>query len=189
MRTRRACCAGSASIACWRSCSRRALPCTTGPVPEVSGSARAMDPSPPSRRDPLHNLSHGATAFQVARLYWMLATDRLLSPPMNALMKQVLSNPGIHHKFVKGLDSRPGADIYRKSGHLEELPRRQRTGGKPGQALRSGRHRRARRWRRMARSTCGAIARPDRAACHADARARGPLTLRSPRAGFAPAAR
>jgi beta-lactamase class A len=31
-------------------------------------------------------------------------------------MKQVLSNPGIHHKFVKGLDARPGVDIYRKSG-------------------------------------------------------------------------
>ncbi len=77
---------------------------------------KGYGPEPAERRDPLHNLSHGATAFQVARLYWMLATDRLLSPPMNALMKQVLSNPGIHHKFVKGLDSRPGTEIFRKSG-------------------------------------------------------------------------
>jgi beta-lactamase class A len=35
---------------------------------------------------------------------------------MNVLMKQALSNPGIHHKFVKGLESRPGVQIYRKSG-------------------------------------------------------------------------
>jgi beta-lactamase class A len=77
---------------------------------------KGYGPEPAARRDPLNNLSHGATAFQVARLYWMLASDQLMSPPMNALMKQVLSNPGIHHKFVKGLDARPGVDIYRKSG-------------------------------------------------------------------------
>ncbi len=77
---------------------------------------KGYGPEPATRRDPLKNLSHGATAFQVARLYWMLASDRLLSPPMNTLMKQVLSNPGIHHKFVKGLDSRPGTEIFRKSG-------------------------------------------------------------------------
>jgi beta-lactamase class A len=67
-------------------------------------------------RDPLHQLSHGATAFQVARLYYLLANDALLSAPFNALMKDVLSRPGIHHKFVKGLDSRPGVQIFRKSG-------------------------------------------------------------------------
>jgi beta-lactamase class A len=68
------------------------------------------------RRDPIRNLSHAATAFQVARLYFGLASDTLLSPGLNALMKDVLSNPGIHHKFVKGLESRPGVRIYRKSG-------------------------------------------------------------------------
>ena len=77
---------------------------------------KSYGPEPAVRRDPLQNLSHGATVYQTARLYWMLANNQLLSAPMNALMKQVLSNPGIHHKFVKGLDSRPGADIYRKSG-------------------------------------------------------------------------
>ena len=30
------------------------------------------------RRDPLHHLSHGATAFQVARFYYMLQTGRLV---------------------------------------------------------------------------------------------------------------
>lgn len=77
---------------------------------------KGYGPEPALRRDPVQNLSHGATAFQTARLYWMLATNQLLSPSMNVLMKQVLSNPGIHHKFVKGLDSRPGVEIYRKSG-------------------------------------------------------------------------
>lgn len=67
-------------------------------------------------RDPLHQLSHGATAFQVARLYYLLANDVLLAPPFNALMKEALSRPGIHHKFVKLLDSRPGVQIFRKSG-------------------------------------------------------------------------
>ena len=68
------------------------------------------------RRDPVHNLSHGATAFQVARLYYLLANDALLSAPFNSLMKQTLANPGIHHKFVKALEGIPGIRIFRKSG-------------------------------------------------------------------------
>ena len=60
------------------------------------------------RRDPIRHLSHGATAFQVARFYYLLANDRLVSPRLNAMMKETLSNPGIQHKFVKGLESRPG---------------------------------------------------------------------------------
>ena len=68
------------------------------------------------RRDPVHNLSHGATAFQVARLYYLLANDALLGPPFNALMKQALSSPAIHHKFVKALEGIPGIRIFRKSG-------------------------------------------------------------------------
>ena len=72
-------------------------------------------------RDALNNLSHGATAFQVARLYYLLANDALLSPRFNALMKDVLSRPGIHHKFVKGLDSRPGVQIFRKSGSWRDF--------------------------------------------------------------------
>ena len=73
------------------------------------------------RRDPIRNLSHGATAFQVARLYYLLASGALFSPRLNELMKETLSNPGIHHKFVKGLESRPGAQIYRKSGTWKDF--------------------------------------------------------------------
>ena len=73
------------------------------------------------RRDPIRHLSHGATAFQVARLYYLLASDALLSPRLNGMMKEALSNPGIHHKFVKGLESRPGVRIYRKSGTWKDF--------------------------------------------------------------------
>lgn len=69
------------------------------------------------KRDPLHNISHGATAYQVARFYYMLETGKLVSPEYSRQMKQIMSNPGIHHKFVKGLEeSHPEARIYRKSG-------------------------------------------------------------------------
>jgi beta-lactamase class A len=69
------------------------------------------------RRDPLHNLSHGATAFQVARFYYLLETGQLVSPELSREMKQILGDPGIRHKFVKGLmETSPDAHIYRKSG-------------------------------------------------------------------------
>jgi beta-lactamase class A len=68
------------------------------------------------RRDPVGNFSHGATAFQVARLYALLAANALLRPDLNALMKDVLSKPGINHKFVAGLAGRPGVEVFRKSG-------------------------------------------------------------------------
>jgi beta-lactamase class A len=73
--------------------------------------------SPAWRRDPLHNLSHGATAMQVARFYYLLETNRLVSPQLTVDMKEMLSKPAIDHKFVKGLKrAHPDAVIYRKSG-------------------------------------------------------------------------
>ena len=68
------------------------------------------------RRDPLHNISHGATSYQVARYFLMLEQGRLVSPRYSAEMKEILSDPGIHHKFVKGLEGRPDHLVYRKSG-------------------------------------------------------------------------
>ena len=68
------------------------------------------------RRDPLHNISHGATSLQVARFFLLLDQGRLVSPQYNAEIKEILSNPGIHHMFVKGLETKPGHEIYRKSG-------------------------------------------------------------------------
>ncbi len=68
------------------------------------------------RRDPLHNISHGATTLQVARFFLLMEQGLLVSPQYSAEMKEILSKPGIHHKFVKGLDTKPGAEVYRKSG-------------------------------------------------------------------------
>jgi beta-lactamase class A len=77
---------------------------------------KGYDSAPAFHRDPVHNLSHGATAFQVARLYTMLADGTLFTPRYNALMLDILSNPGIHHKFVRALEGLPGVHIFRKSG-------------------------------------------------------------------------
>ncbi len=69
------------------------------------------------KRDPLHNLSHGATALQVARFYYLLQTGQLVSPRHSKQMKEILADPAIKHKFVKGLESKyPDSRIYRKSG-------------------------------------------------------------------------
>jgi beta-lactamase class A len=73
--------------------------------------------APVWKRDPLHNLSHGATALQVARFYYLLETGQLVSPELSRLMKSILADPAIEHKFVKGLkEIQPDSEIYRKSG-------------------------------------------------------------------------
>ena len=69
------------------------------------------------RRDPLNNISHGASAMQVARFFYLLVTNRLTTPQYTQEMLEILSNPGIRHKFVKGLEqANPDAQIARKSG-------------------------------------------------------------------------
>ncbi len=73
-------------------------------------------PSDRWRRDPLHNLSHGATTLQTARFFTMLAQGRLVDAAASREMKEILSKPGIPHKFVKGLSGMPDVRIYRKSG-------------------------------------------------------------------------
>ena len=72
--------------------------------------------SPAYLRDPLHNFSHGATAMQVARFYYLLETGQVVGKELSVEMKEMLGNPGIRHKFVKGLGQYPEAKIYRKSG-------------------------------------------------------------------------
>ena len=69
------------------------------------------------RRDPLHNLSHGATAMQVARFYYLLETGNLVTPEHSAKMKEILSDTALEHKFVKVLRRiNPAARWFRKSG-------------------------------------------------------------------------
>ena len=69
------------------------------------------------RRDPLHNLSHGATALQVARFYYLLQTGNLVTPEYSREMKRILAEPAIEHKFVRALHRvNPDAALFRKSG-------------------------------------------------------------------------
>lgn len=69
------------------------------------------------KRDPLMNISHGASSLQVARFYYLLERNELTDPNYCPIMKKILSNSSINHKFVKGLKARqPEAAIYRKSG-------------------------------------------------------------------------
>jgi beta-lactamase class A len=72
--------------------------------------------APAWKKDPLHQISHGATAMQAARFYYLLFTNRLVSPKLTTEMKKILSDPALEHNFVKGLEDRPDAKIYRKSG-------------------------------------------------------------------------
>lgn len=73
-------------------------------------------PAPAYHRDPLFQISHGATAFQVARFYYMLETGTLVGPESTRLMNDALSRPGIRHKFVQSLGGIPGLEMMRKSG-------------------------------------------------------------------------
>ena len=88
--------------------------------PEKNGGlwvGKEYSKAPAWQRDPLHHLSHGATALQVARFYYLLETGQLVSPELSKLMKSILAKPAIEHKFVKGLKGRQeDLRIYRKSG-------------------------------------------------------------------------
>jgi beta-lactamase class A len=72
------------------------------------------------RRDPVGGVSHGATARQVARFLVMMDEGMLVSPWASAEMKSIMGNPQIKHKFVAGLASRPGSQIFRKSGTWQD---------------------------------------------------------------------
>jgi beta-lactamase class A len=78
-------------------------------------------PRPAYHRDPVYQLSHGANAYQVARFYYMLATDTLVGPESTRLMRNALSRPGIRHKFVQSLGAIPGLQMLRKSGTWREF--------------------------------------------------------------------
>ena len=87
--------------------------------PRVNGGlwvGKEYGKSPAYKRDPLHNLSHGATAMQAARFYYLLETGQLVGEELSAEMTAMLGKPGIKHKFVKGLADYPDAKIFRKSG-------------------------------------------------------------------------
>lgn len=71
------------------------------------------------QRDPIKGLSHAATTYQVARLYYRLDNGDLLDEKHSQIMKDMLDQPGLQHKFVLGLSDNPVTIEMRKSGSWE----------------------------------------------------------------------
>lgn len=67
--------------------------------------------------DPINGISHGATATQVCRFFYLLSTGRLINPRRSQQMLNDLDDPHLHHKFVSQVeDLAPKAKLFRKSG-------------------------------------------------------------------------
>lgn len=74
------------------------------------------------KRDPINGISHGASAMQAARFYYLGITGRLVAPEFRPELREIFSRPGITHKFVKGLkQKKPEAGVYRKSGSWRQF--------------------------------------------------------------------
>lgn len=69
------------------------------------------------RPEPLKDLYLAASATQVCRFYYLLAYGKLINTKRSIQMLQVLSNPGLHDKFVSVLEASISPDrIFRKNG-------------------------------------------------------------------------
>ena len=88
--------------------------------PSVGGGlwvGKAYAKSGRAYRDPIKSLSHGASATQVARFYYLLATGKLINRDRCQQMLTLMSDPAEKHKFVYSLEKiAPHATVYRKSG-------------------------------------------------------------------------
>lgn len=87
--------------------------------PGVGGlwAGRAFEKGGPSLREPLKGLSHAASARQAARFYVLLDREKLVSPYWSRFMRELMSPPDFHHKFVAALEGRRGVRfLARKSG-------------------------------------------------------------------------
>jgi len=82
---------------------------------------RPYGKGPVWKRDPLHGLSHGATAMQVARYYYLIITEQAVTPEHHHMIAEIFSKPGVDHKFVKGMRAQPGAEVFRKSGTWKQF--------------------------------------------------------------------
>jgi beta-lactamase class A len=70
-----------------------------------------------TRREPLKELSHAATARQAARFLTMMNNSELISREWSQHMLALMGPPKHHHKFVRGLEGRSGVSfLARKSG-------------------------------------------------------------------------
>jgi len=55
--------------------------------------------------------------LQICRFYYLLVYGRIISPEVSREILEILSDPGLHHKFVRVLEERaPLARLFRKSG-------------------------------------------------------------------------
>lgn len=77
---------------------------------------KAYGKAPAWKRDPLHGISHGASAMQTARFYYGLMTGTIIDAKYLPELEEIFGSPAINHKFVKGLKGRKDVEIYRKSG-------------------------------------------------------------------------
>ena len=69
------------------------------------------------KRDPIRNLSHAATAMQVARFYYLMETGNLVTPQHSEQMRKLMTGSELKHKFVAALHHvAPSARFLRKSG-------------------------------------------------------------------------
>lgn len=77
---------------------------------------REYSKAPVWRRDPLKGISHAASAMQVARFYYGVITGTIIDIKHLPLLAEIFGDPAIKHKFVKGMEDRKDARIFRKSG-------------------------------------------------------------------------
>ena len=77
---------------------------------------KAYGKAPAWKRDPLHGISHGASAMQAARFYYGVMNGTIIDAKHLPVLEEIFGSPAIKHKFVKGLQGRKDAEIYRKSG-------------------------------------------------------------------------
>ena len=92
--------------------------------PEHNGGlwvGRPYGKGPAWKRDPLHQLSHGASAMQAARLYYLIITEQAVTHEHHQMIGEIFSKPAIQHKFVKGLRDKPDAEVFRKSGTWKQF--------------------------------------------------------------------
>jgi beta-lactamase class A len=71
--------------------------------------------APAWKRDPINHISHGSSAMAAARFYYGASTGILVDHKHLPLLEEIFGNPGVNHKFVKGLNGRE-REIFRKSG-------------------------------------------------------------------------
>ena len=92
-------------------------------VPEYGGGiwlGAGYAPGGQRNPDPIKGLSHAATAVQLCRFYYLLATGKIIDPERSSQMLEILSRPGLHDKFVSVLEAHvPSERLFRKSGEWD----------------------------------------------------------------------